>query len=421
MLLKGIEVGVNRNEIRNKIQLKAVALSKSNQHLCLEWSTGVGKTLAAVKIVEEILIGNPRAKGYLVCKESTHKKNWKEDIHKHGKSGVLENINILLYASLSKCKFKADFVVLDECHGLTPTRIKHLRKVLSPGTKIILLSATIPTDKKMLISRLCKRVHYHTITLGQAIDLKLLPEPKLIVHKLYLKDQVEGKLWDFEYRKAKGKCLTTKYCSHKDLYQTLKYTPKEFRIVCQGTELEYYNAVTKMMGYYQDLSNSEEVDYNVRNGCHNKFLNLAITRKKFIAEVKTERAKELVDRFRDNNSRFICFAGSIDQINEIGSNGAIHSKNNKKKNQELIDCFNNKDCSELFAVKMLRESVNLTNIEKGIIIQLDSEIGSFYQMLGRCLRHEFPEMHVMVIMKTKDEEYIRKSMKNFNKKYITVC
>jgi len=40
-------------------------------------------------------------------------------------------------------------------------------------------------------------------------------------------------------------------------------------------------------------------------------------------------------------------------------------------------------------------------------------------MLGRCLRHEFPEMHLLVVQDTQDEKYFNKSMKNFNKKYIT--
>ena len=68
---------------------------------------------------------------------------------------------------------------------------------------------------------------------------------------------------------------------------------------------------------------------------------------------------------------------------------------------------------------MLREGVNLTQIERGIITQLDSEIGSFFQMLGRCLRHEFPEMHLIVLQDTQDVVYFNKSMKNFNKDFIT--
>ena len=85
----------------------------------------------------------------------------------------------------------------------------------------------------------------------------------------------------------------------------------------------------------------------------------------------------------------------------------------------MIDCFNSLECSELFAVNMLREGVNLTNIERGIITQLDSGIGSFFQMLGRCLRHEFPEMHLLVVQDTQDVVYFNKSMNNFNEEFIT--
>jgi superfamily II DNA or RNA helicase len=407
-----------QNQNRSKIQSNAVKLSNIHQHLVLEWSTGCGKTLAAVKIVESIMMKNPDAKGYLVCKESTHKQNWYDDIKKHRKLKILNNITTLLYASLHKHKKKADFIILDECHALTPARVKKMMPMLSRDTKLIFLSATIPQERKDAIRRLCTKVHFDSIPLKKAIELKLLPEPVLIVHRIGLKKSIEGKIWDFVYRKPKGKMR--RYCTHKELYTTLKKYPKEMGIVVQGSEQEYYDAITKQMAYYKDLSESLTVPYPVRNGCRNKFLNLGSVRKNFIAEVKTERVKELVKEFRKEDVRFICFTGSIKQAKEIGSSSAVHSKNEKGKNQNLIDCFNDGTCKELFAVKMLRESVNLTNIERGIITQLDSSIGSFYQMLGRCLRHEFPEMNIIVLDGTQDVSYFKKSMDSFDKKYIRV-
>ena len=162
-----------------------------------------------------------------------------------------------------------------------------------------------------------------------------------------------------------------------------------------------------------------KIPYPIRTGCRNKFLNIASQRKKFIAEVKTQTVKDLVKEFRLDNTRFICFTGSIKQVKELGSISAVHSKNKNEVNQNLIDCFNSLECSELFAVNMLREGVNLTNIERGIITQLDSGIGSFFQMLGRCLRHEFPEMHLLVVQDTQDVVYFNKSMNNFNEEFIT--
>jgi superfamily II DNA or RNA helicase len=325
----------------------------------------------------------------------------------------------ILYASLKNQKVKADFVVLDECHALTPLRIKALIQVLQKGTKIIFLSATIPAEKKMLMDNMCNnRIHYYNVSLNDAFRLKLLPEPSLVVHKLYLnKKVVKGKLWEYQARKSKNKM--NKYCSHKDLFMTMKRYPKEIGIICQGTEQEHYNALTKNMTYYQGLSEDMNLPFPVRTGCRNKFLNIASKRKNFIAEVKTEAVNRLIKEFRANKLRFICFTGSIKQVEELGSKSAVHSKNDDKLNQELIDCFNKEECSELFAVKMLRESINLTNIERGVITQLDSGIGSFFQMLGRCLRHEFPEMHLFVLQETQDVVYFKRSMSKFNDKYVT--
>lgn len=403
---------------RNLIQGNAVKLSKKHRFICLEWATGCGKSLGALKIVDEIIKDNPKATGYLLCKESTHKKNWLTDIEKHKMTKVQKATKSVLYASLKNQKKKADFVILDECHALTPLRIKALMNILQRGTRLVFLSATISDDKKSLMNSLCAhRIHYDTISLNRAFELKLLPEPSLIVHEIELSSEiVNGKLWEFVARKSKSNI--TKYCSHKDKIKSLKKYPKHIGIVCQGTEKEHYRALTESMAYYDKLAEDLSIPYPIRKGCRNKYLNIASSRKKFIAEVKTWKVASIVNEFRDNNNRFICFTGHINQAKELGSNSAIHSKNKKEFNQELIDCFNALECSELFAVKMLRESVNLTNIEKGVITQLDSEIGSFYQMLGRCLRHEFPEMHLIVLKDTQDVVYFKKSMKSFNKKYV---
>ena len=403
---------------KNKIQANAVALSIKHRFLCLEWATGSGKTLGALKIAKNIVKDNPDAIGYLICKESTHKKNWLEDIKKHKMVKVGKTMKTVLYASLKNQKIKADYVILDECHALTPKRIEALRNILKRGTKLIFLSATIPDEKKYLMNELCKKVHYDTISLNQAFKLKLLPEPSLMVHGIGLSDKiVNDKLWEFKMRKSKGKI--TKYCSHKDLFITLKKYPKDIGVVAQGTEQETYNLMTKQMSYYYDLSQDMSIVYPIRTGCRNKYLNIASSRKKFLAEVKTRYVKSLVDEFRAINSRFICFTGSIKQVKEVSQGNAVHSGNEENFNQDLIDCFNRLECDELFAVKMLREGVNLTQIEKGIITQLDSGIGSFFQMLGRCLRHDFPELHLFVIEGTQDEVYFNNSMKGLDQKYVT--
>lgn len=148
----------------------------------------------------------------------------------------------------------------------------------------------------------------------------------------------------------------------------------------------------------------------------NKFMNLASSRKKFIASVKTEKAKEIINSFK--GYRHICFTGSIEQSLELGGSSSVNSKNSKKLNQDLIDGFNSKMYSMLYAVSMLREGLNLTEIEKGLIIQLDSTVGSYFQMLGRMLRHKFPEIHLIKLRKTQDEKYFKNAMIDFDENFI---
>lgn len=403
---------------KNKIQSNAVELSKIHRFLCLEWATGSGKTLGALKIAKNILKENPKAVGYLICKESTHKKNWLDDIKKHKMVNVGKTMKTVLYASLKNQKIKADYVILDECHALTPKRIEALKNILQRGTKLIFLSATIPDEKKYLMNELCKKIHYNIITLNQAFKLKLLPEPSLMVHGIRLSSEiVDGRMWEFTARKSKDGHIVK--CSHKGMFNAMKKHKKTVGIVCQGSEQQLYDAMTNQMSYYYELSQDMNIAYPIRTGCRNKYLNIASSRKKFLAEVKTRYVKSLVGEFRISKSRFICFTGSIKQVKEVSQGNAVHSGNEENFNQDLIDCFNRLECDELFAVKMLREGINLTQIEKGVITQLDSGIGSFFQMLGRCLRHEFPELHLFVIKGTQDEVYFNNSMKGFNQKYVT--
>ena len=228
---------------KDKIQSKAVSLSEIHRFICLEWSTGTGKTLAAIKIVKNILKNKPNATGYLICKESTHKKNWQDDIKKHNMVDVGNSMKTILYASLKNQKIKADFVVLDECHALTPLRIDALKNILQKGVQIIFLSATIPDEKKQLMNSLCRGIYYDTISLNRAFDLKLLPEPSLVVHKVYLNDKIiDNKYWEFCARKPKDKKSDLyKYCTHESMYAVMKSTPKTHGVICRGTHQEPQN------------------------------------------------------------------------------------------------------------------------------------------------------------------------------------
>lgn len=382
----------------------------------LNFSTGCGKTLASIKVIQSIIDDDASRTGYIVCKESTHKKSWLADIDKHGFNHLLKNIKFILYASAKKIK-KSDFYVLDECHALTPMKSAIFRDLVDNKTRVLYLSATIDSQKQYLIDRISRNTSKkYKITLVDAIRMGLLPEPEVVVHRRNLDDSNKRDHVFIMKRGAKAKQIVIT-CNYDDRWNNFnKHSNVEVKVMCN--ESEYYQLLSDQMDYYHTQSSDQRIPYLRREQHRNRFLNLGSQRKSFLAKIKTEKAKSLISEFRKNNNRFICFTGSIDQSAELGSVSSVHSKNKKDKNQELVDCFNREECSELFAVKMLREAVNLSNIQKGIIVQLDGSMGSFYQMLGRCLRHEFPEMHLLIIEDTKDEEYFASAVKDFDKKFI---
>ena len=403
------------NQKKTLKQDKAVELSKIHNSLCLEFSTGVGKSLAAMRIAEEFFAENPNANGYLICKENTHKKNWKDEFIKHGKLDVLSNLKTFLYASAKNQKKVADIIIFDECHALTMARVIALKRIITDDTVLLFLSATLNDEKKYLISLLRSNTKYYTISLEEAIEIGVLPVPEVEIHHIELDNN--NKDVDFVMNKGKAKDRVKKTCLFRERWLYLqKYKAVELTIKCSDSE--YYELICKQIEYWQEKSTDYNLETGRRVSYQNTALKLSSVRKRFIAKAKTNYAKKLIQKFKANNKRFICFAGSISQVEELSKNNCIHSKKSKEENQNIIDCFNSKKCSELYTVKMLRESVNLTNIELGLIIQLDSTMISFYQMLGRTLRHDYPKLIMIVLRNTQDEVWFKSSMKGFDRKYI---
>lgn len=416
-LRKWQKIKIMINAKKDAIQANAVELSRLHRCLVLNWSTGCGKTLATMKVLKDYLKQNPTAFGYLVCKESNHLSNWDEDIIKHKHQKTFTNTKKLLYASLHKETKLADYVILDECHGLTDKRVDALKRLIGPRTNVIFLSATIPDDKKILVQMTAKCIpHYDKISLTNAIDFGLLPTPKVFVHKAKLAND-GNRSYPYRIEKGKGKKVKLS-CKMGDMWKVLNTNPNiTLDVMCN--EAEYYQYVTGKMSFHYNKSQELGLPFNEKIKHKNLYLNLGSQRKRFIAQVKTSKSKEIIEQFRANKNRFITFTGSIEQSLYLGGNSSVNSKNHKDINKELIDGFNSKMYSELFAVGMLREGMNLTDIEKGLIIQLDSTIGSFFQMMGRMLRHQFPEIHMIKLEGTQDEKYFEKAMADFDEKYVT--
>lgn len=345
------------NKEKDKIQDNAVKLSESYPSLLLSFATGVGKSLAAIKIIER----NSEENWYILCKETNHIGNWLQEFVTHGKEYLLNKVKIFCYDSLHKYIGTEANLVLDEGHAITELRLKQIKQIKTK--KVVILSATVEEDKKYLLQQITGTLKEYHISITDAINKGLLPAPKVFIVDVYL-DTLE-----------------------RETYRKLE------------------NSVEYFKGKYMQTR---------EDGYQYKWLNTALKRKQFLSNCKTDKAREILKHL--SNKRLVCFTGSIQQCIDLGGKNVVHSKNKDKA--EIIKRFNIENIDKLFAVNMLREAMNLTNIQAGIIVQLDNKKLSFIQMLGRVFRADLPECYVLVVKDTQDEVYLETVLEGFDTKYL---
>lgn len=388
---------------RDDIKKESLNLAQIYNILALEWATGIGKTKVALDIsnsiittIDEILI---------VVAELAHIQNWKDEFIKWGYKDLLEKVTIVTYASLKKHKDKSyKIIILDEGHHIgSDLRMDIIDNI--KFKKLLILSATLNND---LISNLeltfKQKIHRFTITLQEAIDWKLLKEPCIYLIPLSLRNDTQSQTIIEEWGKEKLRVnyKTTyigrwTYLKNKDKYPNVR-----LEISC--TELEKYLYLNEKFEYFKKL-----YFRNRNEAIKNKWLQMGNKRKKYLGELKTKIVKDFIDK-NLKDSRYLCFCTSIEQANILGKENAIHSE--KKDSLNIINAFNNKNISNLYAVGMLQEGQNLIDIDAGVIIQLDGQERSFVQKFGRTMRADNPIQYIFYYKYTRDEEYLNNNVIN---------
>lgn len=384
--------------IREEITKKSLDLALANKITALEFATGVGKSKIALDIINHLK--QPSFKALIVIAELAHLDNWEKEKIKWKYDKLTPNIEYVTYASLKKHRsYSYDLIILDEAHHIgSDIRLDIITEI--KFNKLLLLSATLGNELKLNLTQLLKTpIVSFKISLQEAIDWKLLPVPNIYIIPLTL-DPLNTKETIVE---TWGKANSRKHfkCSYKDRWTYLKnkkqYPNVHLEISC--TEQQKYNYLDNKFNYYKSLF------FKTRNErTKNAWLQIGSLRKRFLGELKTSYTKKLISQLQ--NKRFICFCSSINQADILG--GEDHSIHSKKDNSaEIIENFNSKKINQLYAVGMLKEGQNLTDIDVGIIVQLDGIERAFIQKFGRSLRAENPIQYILYFKNTKDEEYLK--------------
>lgn len=366
---------------RIKAQDLAEQLSKENKHLLLQWATGVGKG----KAVMQCIAASPSPKQWLiVVPEIIQIENYKRDMKKHGYDWLLDTkINkIICYASLEGYSGSSYNLGLNEVHRVSDLREKVVKSI--DFDQIISDSATVSEQIQRKLWDICPFYDYE-ITLNEAIERGILPPPNIYTIPIRL-DSVKR-------RNSVKFGKTTKLLTD---YSTAKYYDNNYK-------------------YWMDKYESEEgAEWML-----NRAIKVASIRKAFLAKCKTDRAKKLLSSLE--GKRVVCFVGSVEQAEELGEKNAVYSAKGKTYNLATIDKFNRKESNLLVFNKMGKEGMNLTDIECGVIVQLDSgnDAGlSFLQRMGRALRGVDPDIYILYAEGTHDEKYLERALKHVDKQYV---
>lgn len=392
---------------RDNVQQQSIELANAHDNVLLKWGTGVGKSLAFIKMQESL---QPK-KVYIIVAETAHIDNWKNDYIKHGKQSLLANVEIFCYASLKKyVDTEVDMICLDEGHhAVTEIRLEHLSSI--KVDKIVLLSATIKASQKEILNNTFGKFHEHTVTLKQAISNGILPEPTIYLIPLMFNAEEKTTV---EFTRGNSKKRRQVVCEFKDRFNYMKDKKNypDLHLIINCTYRQKNDYLDAMIEFNKrKYFGSQQIFFKT------KWLFTGSERKRFLAETKTEYVKTLLQKVE--NKRFICFTGSIEQATILSNNtNVIHSK--VKDSLKIIDSFNKELISHLFVVDMLKEGQNLNNIEVGIIVQLDGDVGPFIQKAGRVMRAENPVIFIFYYKGTRDEEYLANILTEVDREHVQI-
>lgn len=389
-----------------EIQQKAVEMMRDTPLLTLQWATGCGKSKAAIDIVKDL----DTHKVLLAVAEIAHRENWKQEFLKWGLP-LDTGIVIETYASLKNHKGeKYDLIILDEAHHAgSDLRMEILEEIETE--KVLALSATLPSDMWFKLGQLYgRRMSSFKVSLQEAIDWGILPEPKLYLIPMTLDNthlsQIIVEEWGTKAKRRTVKCSI----SERWTYMKDKATYPHMRLEIECTELQKYIHLSDKIEFWKKQF------FRTRNeGVKNKWLQFGSERKRYLGSLKDQKAQEVLDLIKDK--RYICFCSSIEQAERLGGDNSIHSK--KKGSLNTIEDFNSKEIDNLFAIGMIQEGQNLVDIEVGVIIQLDGQERAFVQKSGRAMRADEPLLFILYYKDTRDEEYLQKALEDINPDYIT--
>lgn len=381
-------------------EVKKEVMNISNAHILLELPTSFGKTKLAIDRMKSIVSNISTPKILIVVPRLVLIKNWEDELIKWGAKSKLECITFSTYVSIPKHVGTWDLVIFDECQHLS-TRCQESLEHYKINNSIF-LSATIKKELREDLHKLFKDIYCFKVSMKEAIDEEILPDPKVYLLPLSLSTGIPT---ESIIKNSNGKGLIE--TSWATRWPFIKQ--KEFKVKIYCTQKQYLEDLDSQIEFWKTKY------MRTRNDIfRNKWLRLSGDRLKWLSEKKNSTIKSILDILKDE--RTLTFCNNINQTEELGSY-CINSKN--KESEKILQDFNNEKINHITACNMLNEGMNLVNCRIGIYANLNSSEIIIKQRLGRILRHKDPIIIIPYYKGTREEELVQKMLEDYNPNLVT--
>jgi superfamily II DNA or RNA helicase len=384
---------MTREQIRNDI------LNLKSKYILAELPTSVGKTRVALefmndkKATENILIVIPR----LILID-----NWKKEFIKWGYEPYLSQVTFTTYISLPKyTKSKVyDLVIFDECHHLSERAREAAEELVSNYT--LLLSATVNRTLKKEFKMLFPQLECYKISMREAIDEDILPDPEVFLIPLELSNNItETMVINPKAKKTMKASFSYRFMARKD---------KNTKYIIECTQKEYYSDLSAMVDFYKRNylhTNNQAIYFRWQQKAKERLM--------WLSGSKNNVVLQLLEKLKDK--RTLTFCNGIEQTEILGKY-CINSKNTES--DSILEDFNNEKINHITACNILNEGANLTNCQVGIFVSINSSDTMRIQKLGRILRHKEPKIFIIYYKDTREEELVQEMLENYNSELVTI-
>jgi len=303
----------------------------------LQWSTGVGKTRAAIIAIKSFLTNNTGKKIVIVVPTEYLKVQWLQELAKFGvyHDAVVEIIN-----SAIKISAKIDFLILDEAHRIPSDTFYSIFKERNPSI-VLGLSATFSRldGRHELLSRYCPICD--VITIQEAITNKWLSPYK--EYKVILEP---GDIGDYNF-------------FNQQFNESFSFFNYDFNLAMKClTNIIYRRTYGKAMG--MKASDVDAIVFTWNRMLH--------ARKSYVMDhpLKIQVTRKILACRLDRKA--ITFSATIKQSEKIGLGYVVNSGNTKKKNRLSVEEFSKLKTGVIHTAKSLDEGVDIPGLNLAIIL-----------------------------------------------------